>query len=130
MRLVPEDNLGRISFYRSRAATWVERAAEIGISVETAEALQAEADAAWAEYQAASRARAVAEAATSRMNHAIERMANSGAAAISQIRGTARLNGVQVYVRALIDAPAKGSPVAAPGKPDEFKVSLGGLGEL
>jgi hypothetical protein len=130
MRLVPEDNFGRISFYRTRVATWIERAAEIGVSVEAAEALQTEADAAWEAYQAASRARVVAEAATSRMNDAIARMANSGAAAISQIRGTARLDGEQVYVRALIDPPAKGSPIAAPGKPDRFDAAIGGVGEL
>jgi hypothetical protein len=131
MRLVPEDNFGRIEFYKTRVGNWIERAAEIGISVETAETLQADVDAAWAAYQAALRARAAAEAATSKMNNAIEKMANTGAAVVSQIRGAAGFaDDENIYVLASINPPAKGSPIAPPGRPDWFKASIGGVGEL
>ena len=70
-----------------------------------------------------------ARSATLGLQLAVEAMAKAGANIISQIRVKASTDD-GVYPLALIDAPAKASPIGEPGKPTRFSVELSQVGSL
>lgn len=128
MRLVPEDISGKIQFYQSKIAPWLDNAGEIGTTPEMvaslADATQEARDAALAQAQAQS----AAQAATNRLRMAIDRMTSVGAQIVMQIRTQAAQSGNSVYALAKIPAPAQGAPIAAPGTPANFTVELQNCG--
>jgi hypothetical protein len=124
MRLVPEDNAGKISFFSAHIEAWLARASEIGVALEEVEALRddlAAAKAADAKQQIAQQA---AMSATQRRDNALRTMERRGASVIQKIRAHAAMEGNAVFVAAMIPAPANPSPIAAPGTPYRFEDEL------
>ncbi|HEV7298937.1 MAG TPA: fibronectin type III domain-containing protein [Tepidisphaeraceae bacterium] len=128
MRVVPEKQAERIEFYRLRLAVWQEHAEALGLSDGELADLTVAVEATKVAYQAAQAARTAAQMATQRLATADEAMARMGAAAVSKIRGAARLGGDHVYGMAHLPAPAQASPIAPPGTPERFTVTLTVLG--
>lgn len=130
MRLVPEDNHGRIMFFRTHLERWMEHAAEIGTTPEEVALLQADFDEAQAAFAAHMEAQSAARTATARMNFAIEQMCKRGAAVVGQIRAAARVKGEGTYGLAMISPPDAPSPIAPPGKPQDFESNIDAVGWL
>src|SRR5215218_10373436 len=101
MRLVPEDNVGRIEFYETHLSRWAERAAEIGTTEADVAELQGLADEARSAMIAQHRAQSTAQSATLRVNMAIEALARKGSNVVQQIRAKAATDGNAVYSLAI-----------------------------
>src|SRR4051794_9376302 len=112
MGIVPKGRGKRISWYRSRVAKWALDPTGIGTSAADVEALQDMIDEAEQSRLAQAQARNAAQAATSRFNSALERMANAGGSIVLQIRSKARTSGSGVYAKASVPKPRKSSPIA------------------
>lgn len=131
MRVIPVSRVERVQFYENHLESFAANAAAIGLAPADVTELAnrtAEARAAYNEQQAAILA---ARTATAAFYHAAERMSIAGEAAISRIRSTA--NGTSdpnVYVLAEIPAPARPTSRGAPGKPFDFRVTLGSTGAI
>lgn len=130
MRLVPEDNYGRIGFFKSHLGPWMERALQIGTTPEEVALLQAAFDEAQDALAAHGRAQNAARSATMRMNQAMERMCRRGASIVGQIRSAARTGGVEVYTLARIPPPESASPLAPPGDPTGYTTDIDQVGWL
>ena len=130
MRLMPESNQGKISFCSTHVSTWAENAEGIGSSAEEIAALAAKVEAARAAFDAKQRADQAAQSATLAMHAALDEMTTLTASVVLKARAKARLDGDGVYVLAQIPAPAKGSPIAPPGRPESFKAELQQIGAV
>jgi hypothetical protein len=130
MPVVPSKYVEKIQFFESRMAHWAEDAAEIGTTPEAVAQLDTLTGAGRAAYDAQLQAMAAAKAATATFLRTVDEMAKAGANIISQIRVKASTDGDDVYPKAYIPAPAKPSPIAAPGMPDQFSFELSQVGPL
>ena len=130
MRLMPEISSGKVEFCVTHLPPWAENAVAIGSSEEAIDDLQAKTDAAKAAILAQNQARDAARSATLAARMAVDAMAAASAAIILQVRSKAETAGVEVYVLASLPPPADPSPIAAPGKPDDFGVALQQNGTL
>lgn len=130
MRLVPEDNDGKITFFKAHVGRWMEHAGQIGTTPEEIALLQAEVDAARLALIEQSAAQDAARSATLRMNLAIEQMSRRGAMIVGQIRAAARRGGDQVYTLAVIPPPESASTIAPPGDPTAFTSDIDQVGWL
>ena len=83
MRLVPESNDAKATFYRAHIDAWVAHAEAIGLSSETAMQLQAILADAEQALRTQREAQQAARAATQAATHAIETLSRFGAAATS-----------------------------------------------
>jgi hypothetical protein len=124
MRLVPEDNAGKIAFYAAHIEVWLARASELGLTVEDVELLKGDYEVVKAKDAAQQMAQQAAMSATLGRDIAIRTMDRRGASIIQKIRSHGRLQGNAVYAAAMIPAPADPSPLGAPGKPYQFKDEL------
>lgn len=130
MPVVPSKSVAKIQFYESRRAQWAANAAAMGTSPAAVSAL-ADLTAAAREALIEQRmAQNAARAATSRLQMAVEAMADAGAAIIGQVRVQANASGNGIYSLASIPVPAKPSPIGPPGQPTNFKVILSQIGSV
>ena len=130
MSLVPDDKVGRIQYFETHLGKWTQNAAELGFSpaqIADMEALTQSARAALLEQRMKQSA---AMAATLKLRLALDAMMTAGALMIRQVRMRAAIEGEGMYNLAWIPAPAKPSPIGAPGQPDNFKVSLNAIGAI
>ncbi len=130
MAIVPENTTPRILFYRLRLPKWAENATEIGLQEEQVTQLEAKVATAIEKLQQRDLAEQVARSATLALHAAMRDMSQLGASMMGQIKATAGIEGESVYVKALVPPPADPSPLAAPGKPTQFKASLRSLGDM
>jgi len=131
MRVIPKTPAKKIYFFQALLTPWAEHADAIGLSAEEVAEVEAKLDAAKAAFAAQQMARDAARSATLTFHLAAEALAKSGSNAILKIRATAAAaDDVSIYPLASLPMPKKGSPVDAPGKPENFTAALGGLGEL
>jgi hypothetical protein len=132
MSTVPRDVPQNIEFYELRVGTgkpWTDSTTEIGLEAGDVTNLNTKIVAARAAYTAALALRNQAKAATFTLKQAIEEMTRAGSDCIKKIKGAASQD-PSIYAIAEIPAPATPSPVGAPGKPSNFKVTLSETGEL
>jgi hypothetical protein len=130
MRLVPEDNAGKITFFTTRLPVWAAAAEEIGVSAEDVAELATLTALAGEAATAQRAAQQTAQAATAVRDAAIERMMVKGAKMIAGIRVCAMRDGQQVYSRSYVSPPADASPMAAPGQPESIIADLQTIGWL
>lgn len=130
MRLVPEDNNGKIMFFTTRVGPWADHAAEIGTTVAEIAALDADVAEAREALLAQRMAQDAARSATQRLNRVIENMARRGSTIVQQIRTQAAVAGDAVYALASIPPPADPAPIAPPGTPNTFTIALQQVGWL
>lgn len=86
MRVVPRNNQPQIQFFLTRLEQWADHAEEIGTTPEMVATLADQTEEARAALAAQQQAQAAAESATLRLRSALEAMAGTGAAVVSQIR--------------------------------------------
>jgi hypothetical protein len=130
MRLVPEGNSEKITFYQTHVARWAQDPAGIGVTPEAVADLEAKSSEARDAFTARDSAQAAARSATLRLDMALDAMATAGATLIQAIRAKASQDGNHIYQLALIPAPAKASPIGAPGTPTRFSFTLSQIGTL
>jgi hypothetical protein len=130
MSLVPDAKSDKITFFQTRLAPWSDHASEIGTTPEAVTDLMDKTNNARAALAEQGAAQDTAQAATLKLNLALDAMATAGAAIIGQIRSHASMNGDGVYSLAQIPPPAAPSPIAAPGKPDRFSFKVDSRGVL
>ncbi|HMN39950.1 MAG TPA: hypothetical protein PKE29_03835 [Phycisphaerales bacterium] len=125
MSIVPDTNIGKITFYEAHIGPWTSTPTQIGLVAADCTALQAlitNARKAWDAQQAASEA---AKAATTAMHNAVRAMHTLGAVDLAKIKAYADVtNDPNVYAKAQIPMPATPAPVGPPGTPFDFTVSL------
>lgn len=129
MSLVPDDIVGKISFFQSKNTPWAANAVAIGTTTTAVTALATKVTTAQTKLAAQVAAYEAAKNATADLHAAVRDMANSGADIIKQIRAKAATDG-SVYYLAQIPPPATPAPVGAPGTPTDFKATLNPDGSL
>jgi hypothetical protein len=130
MRLVPRDLTGTLTFFQTRAATWADRADEIGTTPEAVAQMAAKLADAKAAYLAQQQAINAARSATATFRRLTGELAESGADIIKSIRAKAATDGDAIYVAASISPPKKRSPLPVPGTPTNFSFALDAIGQL
>jgi hypothetical protein len=130
MRVVPRNKQPQIQFFLTRLEPWTDHAVQIGTTPEMVATLVDQTEAARAAYAEQQQAQQAALNATLRCQIAVDRMAATGAAIISQVRAQAAMNGNGVYSLASISPAAKASPIGQPGKPSAFTFAIDGQGVL
>jgi hypothetical protein len=131
MRAIPKSAAKQLTFFQTRVGKWIENHAEIGLSAEEADDIEAKYQAARAAYFQQQAAFLAARTATMTFYQTARDLARAGSSAIQKIRATASItDDPNVYVLGSIDPPKKGSPIEAPGKPDQFSVRLFPVGPL
>jgi hypothetical protein len=131
MRTIPRDTSGKIAFCRTHLEPWAENATLIGTSPEQVAELAARIEAADQARREQGAAKQAAQAATLRLQMAVDAMDNLAQSIVQQVRAKASVTGGDtVYVAASISPPDKGSPLAEPGQPYGFAVELQQVGIL
>lgn len=115
MALIPKDATGRLAYFTTHAPIWLERAAEIGLDEEQAQAVLEAVEAAKAAQLAANMAAEAAKSATLRWNFADELMTRLGAGALRSIKACAAgqptpTDESAVYTAAQVDRPNRPGP--------------------
>ena len=124
-RIVPISRTDRLAFYRTRIPSWTSSATLIGTTAAAVTDLDAKLTAAEAARTAQELALAEAKAKTAMFYAAVDAASIAGAAIIKDIRGEGQRTGdPAVWEAAMIPAPDAPSPVAPPGQPRDFKVTL------
>jgi hypothetical protein len=129
-RVVPRNRFPLISFYKGRAAKWVENAALLGLDPQELATLQAEIAAAEEALRVQQLAQTQARIKTQSLRFALEALGTTGAGLIRQIRGRSATLGNQAYILSMLPVPEKGSPIAEPGTPRSFTTELQQTGML
>jgi hypothetical protein len=125
MPVIPKGRIDRLSFYERHVDRWLENAAAIGASAEEVAALAAEAQEARQALADQQQALQAARSATLRFNLALRRLSRRGGGIMNQIRARAQMSSDPgVYVLASVPAPARPTPLAAPGKPEAIAADL------
>jgi hypothetical protein len=125
MAIVPNTNIGKLTFYEAHIPRWTLTPAAIGLTAAECSALSALITGARKAYNDQQVAIEAARSATLNMNNAIRAMHNLGSADIAKIKAYAEAtNNPGVYPAADIPAPAAPSPIGPPGTPYEFVVGL------
>ena len=131
MSVVPKKMVERIDFYENHVAPWTTNATAIGTTTAIVTDLQTKAQAARDALTAKQQAYQTAKTATETLKNAVNAMSDAGAGILAQIRGMAKNSGnPNVYTLAEIPGPATPAPIAPPGQPTDFKVSLDGNGNV
>lgn len=131
MRVIPKTAAKKISFIRSHLAAWTAHAEELGLSADEIAELNARLAAAQQAFDSQRAAQLAARSATLAFHGAAAALAKVGASAVLKIRATARgKDPRKIYPLASLPVPKKGSPIGAPGRPDDFHVQLRELGQL
>jgi hypothetical protein len=125
MGIVPNTDLGKITFYEAHISLWTANALSIGILATDATALASAITAARKAYNDQQTALEAAKAATMNMHNLVAAMHTLGSADIAKIKAYAdTTHNPNVYVLANIPAPATPTPVGPPGRPMDFSVAL------
>ena len=128
---IPQDRVGRLSWYQARVASWNANAAAIGTTPADVGDVQARLAAAQAARAAQELALAEARAKTAAFYAAADALSTVGASVVKQIRAKGeRTRDPAVYERAMVPAPAIPAPVGVPGTPTDLAVALNGNGAL
>jgi hypothetical protein len=130
MRLIPKDKVGKIQFCIGHLPAWAEHADQIGVAPEDVALLAGSTEEARLAYAEQQQAQQAAQAATLKLTIALEKMQTQASAILAMVRGKAAGAGPGVYSLAEIPAPEKPSPIAAPGTPTGFTVSLDAIGAV
>jgi hypothetical protein len=130
MGIVPENIGPRIAWYRAHLASWAEHAAELGLPAEQVALLEERIAVAAQKVAAQLAAHQAAKAATGSLRGAMTELSELGSKMIQTIRARAANDGEGIYFKAMIPLPAVPSPIPAPGKPTNFTVKLGEVGDI
>ncbi|MEZ0265336.1 MAG: hypothetical protein ACAI43_11465 [Phycisphaerae bacterium] len=131
MKLVPADDAGAIGFFASRSTLWNTNAVGMGSTAPIITAMNARTSAAQAKLTAATAARNAAKTATEELRAAIRAMRQAGSEVIKQVRTKAAVDHSDApYYLADIPVPPTPGPMASPGTPTGFKVTLNGDGSI
>lgn len=129
-RLIPDTNTGKIAFYRSKNTPWAAAPTSIGTTALAVSALATLVTAAQTKLDAQLALQEATKNATVALHEALKAMSRAGSDIIKQIRTKAAIDGNGVYILAEIPPPATPGPVAAPGLPYKFVVTLNPDGSL
>lgn len=124
MPIIPEKAAEKIVFFEAHHAAWSANSVAIGSSAGEITALQALTTAARAKQVAQRLARQAARTATHEYAQAVAAMARAGSDVIKKIKAKAATGGDAVYNLAQVPPPATPSPIAPPGTPTQFRVTL------
>jgi hypothetical protein len=125
MSIVPNTDIGKLTFYEAHIAGWTSNATQIGLVAADCTALSGLITSARKAYDNQQTALQAARAATMNMHNAVLAMHALGSADIAKIKAYAdTTHNPNVYPLASIPAPASPSPVGPPGTPTDFSVSL------
>lgn len=125
MAIVPDTNIGKITFYEAHIGGWTLAPTSIGLVAGDCAALSTLIKNARAAYDAQQVALGSAKDATTMMNNAVKAMAALGAIDIAKIKNYAEATAnPDVYAKASLPMPATPSPVGPPGTPSDFNVTL------
>jgi hypothetical protein len=131
MSRTPDTRLQKLQYFEDHISPWNTNAVAIGTTTATVATLNTKAQAARTAYNAQQTARQAAEAATENFRVAIEAMNAVGQGILKQIDTMAQTTGNQgVYALAQVAPRATPTSRGAPGKPFDFTVEIGSLGEL
>lgn len=130
MRVVPRNKQPQVQFFMTHLPKWTANAEAIGTTPQMVATMADQTEAARAALVEQQMAQQAARNATLKCQIALERMATTGAAILLQIRSRAQTEGAGVYSLASLTAPAKASPIGAPGTPTEFTYTLDARGAL
>lgn len=130
MPVVPSKCVAKIEFYQSHVAQWASNAESIGTTPGAVSALATLTEAARDAFKEQQEIQNAAKAATLKLQTAVDAMGTAGASIMKQIRAKGGEAGNGVYSLASIPAPARPSPIGAPGKPSDFKIKLHQDGSL
>ncbi|CAN5644026.1 hypothetical protein BH09PLA1_BH09PLA1_34570 [soil metagenome] len=130
MRVVPRNKQPQVQFFMTHLEKWTANSEAIGTTPEMVATLADQTEAARLALVEQQMAQQATRNATLKCQIALERMATTGAAILLQIRARAQTEGAGVYSLALLTAPAKASPIGAPGTPTEFTYMLDTRGAL
>ena len=130
MRVVPDTLAGQIEFAEARVGPWTDNSEGMGSSPAAVTSWAEKVTAAREAYLAQQQAQNAARAATLNLKLALDAMNVATGDIIRQVRTKAATAGDEPYSLAMIPAPAKPSPVAAPGVPYQFKTTLRPDGSL
>jgi hypothetical protein len=130
MRLVPKAKQPQVQFFITHLPKWTENAEAIGTTPAMVATLADQTEAARLALIEQRRAQQAAQSATAKARIALDVMATTGAAIISQIRAKVAMDGNGVYSLASLTRPEKPSPIGAPGKPTQFRYTLDSRGAL
>jgi hypothetical protein len=132
MAILPETVVEQIAFCESHQAAWRTHAERLGLSALQIESLGEALAAAREAFDAANRARAAAQAATTRLHGNADALAAVASAIVRTIKTTASNseNAIEVLALGRIPERAANSPKRAPGKATNINVDLVGSGAV
>lgn len=131
MAVLPTKKSELLTFLQTRAQTWVDKAADIGLTSGQANAVKSALETAADSFQAAEDARAASKSATMVSDDDIDTLRTAASDAVKSIRNFAeRTNDPGVYASAQIPAPAAPSPLPPPNKATNLVASLESDGSL
>jgi hypothetical protein len=130
MAVIPEGALEQIQFAETHISAWTNPSA-IGLTAAQVQNLTNLTKAARMSYNATQATRAAAKAATVGFHNDTAAMRTALAELVRVIKTYAdTTNNPNVYTLAQIDPPAPPSPAEAPGKPEQFTITLNSGGSL
>jgi len=126
MPIIPNPKVEQLQFCESHWPIWQAQAAAIGLTAGQVTAFKTLTTSARAAYDAAQNAKQAARAAITAQNAALAQATANAADLIRVIKGFAELtsNPNAIYSLAQIPPPATPVPASAPGKPENFLVTL------
>src|SRR5687767_875613 len=130
MRVVPRNKQPQVQFFITHLPKWTANAEAIGTTPQIVATLADQTEAARLALMEQRQAQQAAQNATLKARIALDAMATTGAAIISQIRAKVAMDGNDVYSLASLTRPEKASPIGAPGVPTEFTYTLDARGAL
>lgn len=131
MSIVPNTNIGKLTFYEAHIPGWTTNAVQLGLTSGDCTALDSLVKASRTAFDNQQLALDAAKSASGIMRTAIAAMHALGATDIAKIKAFAESTGnPDVYFKANIPAPATPAPVGPPGTPTDFTVSLNQSGAV
>lgn len=131
--IVPNSNIGKLTFYEAHLAPWATHAAALSFSIDQINDITSLTQAARTAYTAKEAAADAAKAATETFYEAVGEMHALGGGLISQVKTKAKLDdNLSLYQLAQIPLPADPTPAGDPVAPTNLQASLvhGGAIEL
>jgi hypothetical protein len=124
MPIVPRDRTGKLRFFQAHRDVWLSGGESIGLDAETLADFDADLAAAKQAFDEQQALRQSARAATQKWNSALKRLHRLGSSMLARIKVAAKVEGIGVYSRAWVDAPARPSRLPPPGTPGGFQYKL------
>lgn len=132
MAIIPENLVDQITWFESHAPVWAGVASQIGISVGDASAFANATKTARNAFDQTQLDRAAAKASTVRMRSAVSDARSQAADLLKTIKAYAenQPDPALTFAAAQIPMPTPPAPLAAPGKPNNFNVTLNSDGSV